>query len=108
LTLPVGDSDFPSRWRAIKTFFCIELGKHVPRMQMKNIWQRGYWEHTIQDEQDYKTHMDYVHINPLKHGYVNRVSDWPYSSFHSYVEKGVYSSKWGENIEFNESTKFGE
>ena len=58
------------------------------------IWQRRFWEHLIQNEHDYRTHIDYVHINPFKHQYVTQVRDWPYSSFHSWVEKGVYTIDW--------------
>ncbi|MDA9909856.1 transposase [Gammaproteobacteria bacterium] len=107
-TLPEGDSDYPKRWRAIKTYFCIEMAKTYPDATNKKVWQRGYWEHTIKSERDFKTHMDYVHINPLKHGYVNRVKDWPYSSFHHLVSKGVYSEKWGDKIDLVDSLNFGE
>ena len=55
----------------------------------RGIWQRHYWEHLIRDEQDYRHHMDYVHINPLKHGHVTRVADWPYSTFHHYVSHRI-------------------
>ncbi|MCH7349509.1 transposase [Aeromonas sp. MR7] len=60
----------------------------------RGIWQRHYWEHLIRDEQDYRRHMDYVHINPLKHGHVTRVADWPYSTFHRYVTSGIYPQDW--------------
>ncbi|HUW27009.1 MAG TPA: hypothetical protein VMV97_00230 [Sulfuriferula sp.] len=52
------------------------------------------WEHLIRDEVDFRAHMDYVHINPLKHGPVKRVTDWPYSTFHRLVEKSVYPRDW--------------
>ena len=52
------------------------------------------WEHYIRDDLDYQRHIDYVHVNPLKHGYVQRVTDWPYSSFHRYVAKGIYLENW--------------
>jgi putative transposase len=60
----------------------------------RGIWQRRYWEHTIRDESDSARHIDYVHINPVKHGYVTRVRDWPYSSFHRMVKLGVYPEDW--------------
>ena len=62
----------------------------------RGIWQRRFWEHTIYDEDDYAAHMDYLHYNPVKHGYVDRVCDWPYSTFHSLVGKEVYPKNWGE------------
>jgi putative transposase len=53
-----------------------------------------YWEHLIRDDADFQRHIDYVHANPLKHGRVKRVADWPYSTFHKYVAKGIYPSDW--------------
>ena len=52
------------------------------------------WEHVIRDEVDYARHVDYVHWNPIKHGLVQRLADWPYSSFHRYVESGIYPPDW--------------
>jgi putative transposase len=60
----------------------------------RGIWQRRYWEHLIKNEADYRAHMDYVHISPMKHGLVRRVADWPYSTFHRLVSEGVYSEDW--------------
>lgn len=65
----------------------------------RGIWQRHYWEHLIQDERDYRHHMNYVHINPLKHGHVTRVADWPYSTFHRYVASGVYPPDWYGSVD---------
>ncbi len=64
----------------------------------KGIWQRRYWEHAIRDDADLERHVDYVHFNPVKHGYINRVCDWPYSSFSRYVERGVLPSDWGGEV----------
>jgi putative transposase len=100
MTLPPGDSDFSLRWRLIKSGFSRALPKTERRSMVRRaagergIWQRHYWEHLIRDEADYRRHVDYVHVNPLKHGYVRRVQDWPYSTFHRYVEKGVYPKDW--------------
>ena len=41
----------------------------------RGVWQRRFWEHLIRDEDDYRAHMDYVHINPVKHGLVDQVKD---------------------------------
>jgi putative transposase len=38
--------------------------------------------------------MDYIHYNPVKHGYVTTVKDWPYSSFHRQVREGIYYLNW--------------
>ena len=104
LSLPEGDTDFPLRWRLIKSHFSRALPVNERRSQTRlrhgerGIWQRHYWEHLIRDEQDYRRHMDYVHINPLKHGHVTRVADWPYSTFHRYVASGVYPPDWSKPL----------
>jgi putative transposase len=99
-TLPPGDDDFTNRWRLIKQSFCKGLPPTERRSKVRiargerGIWQRRFWEHAIRDEEDYVAHVDYCHINPVKHGYVQRVADWPHSTFHRYVERGVYSLAW--------------
>lgn len=99
-TLPTGDTDFSMRWRLIKTLFSRSIPKTERRSAVRvaagerGIWQRHYWEHLIRDEKDYAHHMDYVHVNPLKHGLVKRVKDWPYSTFHRLVKEGIYSVDW--------------
>ena len=62
----------------------------------RGIWQRRFWEHCIRDEMDYRTHIDYIHINPVKHGYVVRVQDWQYSSFHKFVVEGLLPVNWSD------------
>lgn len=64
-------------------------------------WQRRFWEHLIRDENDYRQHIDYIHWNPVKHGWVQAVKDWPHSSFHRYVKLGVYSDNWGHEIDLS-------
>ena len=59
------------------------------------IWQRRFWEHLIRDDEDYRIHVDYIHYNPVKHKLVKQVKNWPYSTFHQYVKKGIYSENWG-------------
>jgi putative transposase len=56
----------------------------------RGIWQRRFWEHQIRDERDLQRHVDYVHYNPVKHGLVARLEDWPWSTYHKYVESGRY------------------
>ena len=107
IELPIGDADFALRLRLIK----IRFSKSLPKTELlspvrvrrgeRGIWQRRFWEHLIRDEHDYSAHMDYVHINPLKHGLVKRVSDWPYSTFHRLVEQGVYPVNWAGGSENN-------
>ncbi len=99
-TLPEGDSDYSGRWRDIKKRFVKGLPKtesirfRPRRRGERGIWQRRFWEHTIRTEADYEHHFNYVHLNPVKHGLVSRVTDWPYSSFHKYVLTGVYPENW--------------
>ena len=100
IELPAGDVDYATRWRLIKMGF----SKAMPiterrsavrqRRGERGIWQRRYWEHLIRGEADFRAHMDYVHINPLKHGLVTRVQDWPYSTFHRLVDQGIYPLDW--------------
>lgn len=99
-TLPPGDGDFAVRWRLIKLLFCKEL-PHEERLSAmrrrrkeRGIWQRRYWEHTLRDEKDFQAHVDYVHINPVTHGLVERAADWPYSTFHRHVKAGILSTNW--------------
>jgi putative transposase len=103
-TLPDGDANFSARWRLIKTSFSRKLAVGEPISSSRagkgerGIWQRRYWEHTTRDENDYSRHIEYVHINPVKHGLVKRVSDWPYSSFHRMVREGVFPEDWAGEV----------
>ena len=64
----------------------------------KGIWQRRYWEHAIRDDADLARHVDYIHFNPVKHGYARRVCDWPYSSFDRYVARGLLPRDLGGDV----------
>ncbi|EPK6500011.1 TPA: transposase [Klebsiella aerogenes] len=90
-TLPEGDSDYSGRWREIKKSFTRALAQ-------SQIWQPRFWEHAIRNDEDYRRHIDYVYINPLKHRLVGRVSDWPYSTFHRDVRQGLYPEDWAGHI----------
>jgi putative transposase len=99
-TLPTGDADFSTRWRLIKSRFAKALPKQerldaVRRARHeRGIWQRRFWEHLIRDEMDFARHVEYCYINPVKHGLVSRVCDWPHSSFHRDVRAGIFSEDW--------------
>lgn len=69
------------------------------RKRERGIWQRRYWEHTVRDERDFANHMDYIHFNPVKHGYAAAAKDWPYSTFLHCVGQGIYPMDWGGNPE---------
>jgi putative transposase len=98
--LPENDHNYECRWRLIKRFFTKKLIKEGIKLDKNlrgeyNLWQSRFWEHLIRNDQDYKAHIDYIHFNPMKHGLVKRVIDWPHSTFHEYVRQGILSSEWG-------------
>ena len=100
ITLPSEDDDFPRRWRLIKTSFSKSIPEEQGRSSKRRrkgeraLWQRRYWEHLIRDERDLSAHVDYVHINPVKHRLARTVADWPYSTFHRCVEQDIYPRDW--------------
>ena len=98
-TLPDGDDNYSSRWRLIKSIYTQKLiKKGVPLAANGrgeyNLWQSRFWEHTIRDDEDMENHINYIHFNPVKHKFVERVADWPYSSFHHYVRAGILPPNW--------------
>jgi putative transposase len=105
-TLPRGDRDFSTRWAQIKEAFTrrhLESGgsegtTNVSRARHREraVWQRRYWEHTCRDEDDLKRCVDYIHWNPVKHGFVERVADYPWSTFHRFAQMGEYDADWGQ------------
>jgi putative transposase len=103
-SLPPDDADFPLRWNLIKGGFSRGLPASADRTESKisrrekGIWQRRYWEHAIRDDADLARHVDYIHFNPVKHGYVSKVRDWPHSSFHRFVAKGILPPDWGGDV----------
>lgn len=113
ITLPVGDADYSVRWKGIKGGFSKSLARAGIRVEKDRrgeycLWSRRFWEHTIRDEQDLQTHVDYIHYNPVKHGWVRRVADWPYSSFHRYLRLGWVDESWGANPSDFEGKEYGE
>jgi putative transposase len=101
-----------SRWSLIKRRFTdavMKTGIAVARHRNGEaaLWQRRFWEHTIRDDRDFERHVDYIHFNPVRHGLVARVRDWPHSSFHHYVHRGILPEDWAG--EFGEDRgSFGE
>lgn len=88
--LPEGDADYATRWRHIKSLFSRSLAVAGSASRRANrcergIWQRRFWEHCIRDERDLLAHIEYVHFNPVKHGYVDDSRKWPYSTIHRYM-----------------------
>jgi putative transposase len=107
MTLPTEDGDYSLRLRLIKGFFSqqMESNEYVNPVRKKKsergIWQRRFWEHLIRDEKDYEHHFNYIHHNPVKHGYVQKASDWTYSSIHRSIRTGVLPENWAYGYDFN-------
>jgi len=102
-TLPDGDAGFSQRWSEIKAHVSRSCARDYPdgrlsgamrRKRAAAIWQRGFWEHRIRNDEDFSQHLDYIHINPVRHGLVGHASLWPYSSFARLVRAGVYAADW--------------
>jgi len=103
--LPETSSDYSTRWRLIKSYFTryhnqndsfVITASRKKKME-QGVWQRRFWEHLIRDEFDLVRHVEYIHYNPIKHGYVRSLMDWKHSSFLKYVQDGLYPSNWGES-----------
>jgi putative transposase len=104
-TLPAEDGDFSTRCMLVKQSFtralqvngALDSVSARPRGKSgeRSVWQRRFWEHQIRDEDDYERHVDYIHYNPVKHGWVMRAAEWPYSSFHRHVREGKMQEDWG-------------
>ena len=105
-TLPRGDTNYSGRWAWIRREFTKRWlangGGEQPvsegrqRDGRRGVWQPKFWEHTLADEEDFERHFDYIHFNPVKHRYVTHPAAWPWSSFHRWVQAGVYPKTWGQ------------
>ena len=113
-TLPPEDNDYATRWMLIKSAFSRGLPKderiNTSRLKKRErgIWQRRYWEHLIRDDHDFARHIDYIHYNPVKHGYVNHPVDWQYSSIHRFIRRGILDKNWGVDLNSEELDSYGE
>lgn len=114
MTLPENDSNYSLRWSMIKSLFSKQIIFSEPisaariKKRERGIWQRRFWEHLIRDEADLENHVNYIHFNPVKHGYVNNPIDWKFSSIHSYIQKGIIPYNWAECYQSEASILFGE
>ncbi len=108
-TLPEVDCDFSIRWQQIKgNFSKLYKGNNTTNKtesmihkREKGIWQRRFWEHAIRSQEDYNKHCDYIHYNPVKHGFVESPSLWKHSSFNIFVKNGLYNWDWGKTVNKN-------
>lgn len=91
VTMTDGRDDYSRLIQDVKKGFTrrIACGKKID-----SPWQARFWEHTIRDERDFRNHIDYIHINPLKHSVVEKVADWPYSTFQRYARNGWLPMNW--------------
>ncbi|TWT45909.1 hypothetical protein RAS1_23450 [Phycisphaerae bacterium RAS1] len=106
--LPTDDDDFPLRWRLIKSRFTtaflsaggIETGQTADhkRQRRRGVFQARYWEHRLRDEADYIMHRDYIHMNPVKHGYVRTPEEWPWSTVHEHLRRGELAPDWWTTV----------
>ena len=113
MTLPKSDANYSKRWNLIKGYFSrsIEKAEKLSNSRKlkreRGIWQRRFWEHMIRDDEDFENHINYIHYNPVKHGYVNNPVDWKHSSIHQYITKNILPLNWASKV--NElDTEFGE
>lgn len=113
MTLPEGDSNYSTRISLIKSNFSRQIdrtetiSKYRVNKRERGIWQRRYWEHMIQDTKDYEHHINYIHYNPVKHGYVLNPAEWRFSSIHRFIKHEILSKNGACHDDFNLS-KFGE
>jgi putative transposase len=107
-SLPSGDLDFPTRWKKTKREFTVRwIAQQEPQTDVslsrrskgeRVVWQRRFWEHLVWDEEDLEHCCDYIHYNPVKHGYAASPADWPWSTFKKFVESGAYPAEWGRSL----------
>lgn len=107
--MPADDTDYSRRITSIKRRFTRAYldsggiegtpppGQH--RKRHRGVWQKRFWEHTIRDDRDFRMHLDYIHLNPVKHGLTDTPEDWPWSSFHRYVQMEWYEPDWHGRVD---------
>lgn len=94
---PLNIGEYPKIVKSFKYSFTRNFNVGLVNPTYKKLWQNRYWEHTIRDENDFNLHLNYIHYNPVKHGLVNNVKDWKYSSFRKFVKQGLYEQNWGSS-----------
>ena len=90
MTIGNTDGDFSLILKSIKWNYTrnYKIAHHISTAF--NLWQRGFWDHIIRNEQDLKNHIDYIHWNPVKHGLVKSPEKWVYSTYQYWYERGHY------------------
>lgn len=92
---PVGGSNFSKIMQSAKSYFTYSYKEMLGIDGSMKFWQKRFRDHLIRDDRDFENHINYIHYNPIKHGYVTRPEDWPHSSFGHWKEEGAYPDKWG-------------
>lgn len=90
-TLPEGDTDHSTRWQMIKARFS--------RRDGGTAWRKRHREHRIRDDEDLARYIDYIHWNPVRHGWATAPGEWPWSSFHKFRRSGYYADDWIPKVE---------
>jgi putative transposase len=90
-----GSSTFSQIMHSLKPNFTKAYKQRTGIEGSLGFWQRRFYDHIIRDEDDFGRHLDYIHYNPVKHGWASRTEDWPHSSFLAWKERGVYEDEWG-------------
>jgi len=111
-TLPPEDDRYSKRMMRIKDAFTkaylagggteAYCSPSKIRKGERGVWQSRFWEHTVRDDDDFKRCLDYIHWNPVKHGYASRPCDYPWSTFRKFVRLGEYEPEWGTGIVMND------
>ena len=94
-----GHDTFSSVLHSIKRNFTLNYKQAHQISGVCNVWQARFWDHVIRDECDFKNHFDYIHWNPVKHGFVSRPENWIYSTYRHWLEHGYYEKGWGHTDE---------
>lgn len=97
LILPVDPTSYPRIMQAVKLRFTRRSSIGCESSH-KQLWQRRYWDHLIRSQRDLNRHLDYIHYNPVKHGYTKGPADYGWSSYKQYLKRGRYSEGWGAEV----------
>jgi len=76
--------DLSAIFQSIHSRFAIEI--HQTTHCEKPVWW-NYWDYCPRNEEDYMTRLNYLFYNPIKHGYVNDLKEYAFSSFHAQLEE---------------------
>ncbi len=104
--LPPHDDNFSLRWNLIKRYFSLNFECPTNHRREKTIWQKRFWEHAVRNADDFARCLDYIHYNPVKHGYVKNPADWSHSTFRQYLERGYYDLNWGNEQQLESNSQF--